>query len=137
MSPFGVFMVLTLLLAAVTMLNVSQRTLVIQTALRAEQLKGTLQVEEAEHKKLLLEASRLKSPERIEGIAAEKLGMVHPPRLSYIILPRNVEGEKLASASSESSGENLLTRLTRAIKSLSSGNLPTDRGGTAAHASSD
>ncbi|HAW60222.1 MAG TPA: hypothetical protein DCW86_01965 [Actinobacteria bacterium] len=149
-SPFGVFMALTLLLAAITMLNVSQRALVIQTALRAEQLKGMLQAEEADYKRLLLEVSRLKSPERIEGIAAEKLGMVHPPRLSYIILPGNAEEEKPASVPFKGSclptpqvavpgtaGEDLPTRLTRAVKSLSFGDLSADRHGAAAHASSD
>ena len=40
---------------------------------------------EARHAELVLQAARLGSAERIERVAVEELGMVHPTRVEYIV----------------------------------------------------
>jgi cell division protein FtsL len=40
---------------------------------------------EARHAELVLQAARLGSAERIERVAIEELGMVHPTRVEYIV----------------------------------------------------
>jgi cell division protein FtsL len=56
-----------------------------QTAFRLSRLTEATQKAQAKNGELLLKASRLGSPERIERYARTRLGMVDPPNLQYII----------------------------------------------------
>jgi cell division protein FtsL len=56
-----------------------------QTAFRLSRLTKATQTAQAKNGDLLLEASRLGSPARIERYARTRLGMVDPTNLQYII----------------------------------------------------
>jgi cell division protein FtsL len=58
--------------------HVSTRLRVIREGYRMGQLMNERRALEEEHRKLVVEESLLKTPERIEKIARERLGMVKP-----------------------------------------------------------
>lgn len=104
-SPFGRFVLLFVLLAAVIFFHLCQRVQIAQDVSACERLKGLIQAEQIRHEKLVFEAVASKSPERIEKIAIERLGMVKPVEISYITLPEEVKQADeivLASAASAS-----------------------------------
>lgn len=86
-SPFVFFLLISVGLALIIAINVSQHALIAQKALQTERLSRILQTEEARRERLLVEWMRLKSPENIERIARERLGMVMPVQITYINLP--------------------------------------------------
>jgi cell division protein FtsL len=77
-------MTIIILLAVAVTVNVSQRALIAQYTIRNAELGSVLQDEQVKNEKLQMQISGMKSPERIEKIAMEKLGMVKPAEISYI-----------------------------------------------------
>lgn len=86
-SPFVLFLLISVGLALIISINVSQHALIAQKALQTERLNRILQTEEARRERLLVEWMRLKSPENIERFAQERLGMVMPVQITYINFP--------------------------------------------------
>lgn len=62
-----------------------ERVALTQSAFKLAQLRDQAVAAETRHKELLLEASRLASPDRIEGYARSALGMVDPSVVEYIV----------------------------------------------------
>ena len=56
-----------------------EQVVLAQSAFRLAKVRQKVAAAEAEHQELLLEATRLGSPGRIEEFAKEELGMVKPP----------------------------------------------------------
>ncbi len=84
---FSLFFMLVLLAAGVVIVNLSQKALITENAMRIEKLKDQLKAENYQNEKLIIETETLKSPERIEQIAREKLGMISPSQLEFIQMP--------------------------------------------------
>jgi cell division protein FtsL len=79
---------LCLLFAAVGVVHVTSRVLVVHAGYRMSQLEGESRKLSREHDQLRLERATLLSPGRLERIAQEKLGLVPPPAGSVIATRR-------------------------------------------------
>lgn len=71
--------------------NVIERTAIIENMLTEDNLINTLKEEKIYKEKLMAEIAKLKSPERIEEIALNELGMVVPEEVNYVKI---VTGQK-------------------------------------------
>lgn len=85
---FSLFFMVVILAAGIVIVNLSQRALITENAMQIEELKDQLKAEKYRNEKLIIETESLKSPERIEQIAREKLGMISPSKLGFIKMPR-------------------------------------------------
>ena len=56
-----------------------------QSGFRMAKLREQAVKAEARHAELVMQAAKLGSAERIERVAVEQLGMVHPTRVEYIV----------------------------------------------------
>jgi cell division protein FtsL len=79
---------LCLLFAAVGVVHVTSRVLVVHAGYRMSQLEGESRKLSREYDQLRLERATLLSPGRLERIAQEKLGLVPPPAGSVIATRR-------------------------------------------------
>ncbi|HMC81251.1 MAG TPA: hypothetical protein VKO35_11965 [Acidimicrobiia bacterium] len=61
--------------------------LLIQSEFRLDQLNKEAAKEEARYEKLRLDVAQLSAPERIVATAQQRLGMVVPPRVAYLMAP--------------------------------------------------
>lgn len=136
---FGTFLSIVLLLAVVIMFNLSQRALIAQETLQVEKLKTALEREEVIYEKLLLQTKNLRSPQRVETVATQKLAMIKPTQIRYIYLPGNLsisgnetvrktsDKSKSSYSQSASTEPNLLTivlnKISQQTKALTSGGL--------------
>lgn len=83
---------LSLLFAAVGVIHVTSRLLVVHAGYRLSELENDGRSLVRENDRLKLELATLRSPARLEPIAREKLGLVPPPAGSVIALsaPKSV-----------------------------------------------
>ncbi len=88
------FAILIFVFAFLVIFNVVQRAIITQSVFELESLKMALEQENLRQEKLKIAINTLKSPERIEKVALEKLGMVYPTQVSYIILPEELTKEE-------------------------------------------
>lgn len=80
--------------------NVIQRTSFVENNMTEDNLIRTLQEEKLYKKKLMAEIAQLKSPERIEEIAVNRLGMITPSEVKYVrLLTGDSSPEELAMKS--------------------------------------
>jgi cell division protein FtsL len=56
-----------------------------QSAFKLAELRKELLAAETKHEELLLEAAKMESPDRIEAIARNQLGMISPSSVEYIV----------------------------------------------------
>jgi cell division protein FtsL len=77
-----------LLLAAVGIVHVTSRVLVVRLGYELSQLDTAGNALDREHSQLELELATLKSPARLEGLARNKLGLIPPPASSVIHLKK-------------------------------------------------
>lgn len=94
---FNLFTLCAALLTALVLLNLSQRALIAEDALKLEKLRGLFQTEKIRQERLFLRTKKLNSPERIEKIALFELGMVTPSKIHYIILPPRISQGEIRS----------------------------------------
>ncbi len=111
---FSLFFMIVLLAAGVVIVNLTQRALIAQNALQIERLKGKLKEVTYQNEKLIIETASLRSPERIEKIAREELGMSPPIQLGFIQMPEGLEKPLKPSQSNPS----LKQSLRRAVRNL-------------------
>lgn len=111
---FSLFFMIVLLAAGVVIINLTQRALIAQNALQIERLKGRLKEVTYQNEKLIMETASLKSPERIEKIAREELGMIPPNRLGFIQMPQGLEEPIKASKTAAT----LRQSLRKALRNL-------------------
>jgi cell division protein FtsL len=71
--------------------------LLVQSQFRLDRLEKKAAAEQQHYERLRLEVSRLAAPERIVEEAKQRLGMVVPPAVSYVLAPAPV-GEEPALA---------------------------------------
>ena len=90
---FYLFAGLATLLTGLVILNLSQRAIIAQDALRAQKLRNSVQAEKTRQERLFLNKTKLGSLRRIEKIAVDKLGMVTPPKVEYLVLPPDISKE--------------------------------------------
>lgn len=84
---FFLFSVFCVASALVFLIYLGERAIVSQNAMKIDQLKQELQRQEQIYQSLLISTACLKSPERIEKAAIERLSMVAPGHINYIQLP--------------------------------------------------
>jgi cell division protein FtsL len=65
--------------------------LLIQSEFRLDQLNKEAAREEARYEKLRLDVAQLSAPERIVATAQQRLGMVVPPQIAYLMAPAPVD----------------------------------------------
>jgi cell division protein FtsB len=87
------------ILAATVVLGVLLEQVVLaQSAFKMSRLRTELSAAEARHQELLLEATKLESPRRIERFARTELRLVEPHAIQYLVsdaaLARNARGAK-------------------------------------------
>ena len=61
--------------------------LLVQSEFRLDQLNKQAAKEEVRYEKLRLDVARLSAPERIVATAQQRLGMVVPPQVAYLMAP--------------------------------------------------
>jgi cell division protein FtsL len=61
--------------------------LLIQSEFRLDQINKEATKEEARYEKLRLDVAQLSAPERIVATAQQRLGMVVPPQVAYLMAP--------------------------------------------------
>ena len=74
-----------------------EQVVLAQSAFELGRVRQQVLAAEAHHQELLLDATQLGSPGRIERYAREKLGMVDSAEVGYIVAEVNGMGEKHAS----------------------------------------
>ncbi|MGH2729010.1 MAG: hypothetical protein ACRDJI_00210 [Actinomycetota bacterium] len=62
-----------------------ERVILSQSAFKLATVRRQLEAAQSRHEELLLEASRLASPDRVEDFARTNLGMVDPVAVEYIV----------------------------------------------------
>ena len=90
LRQIGPFAGLALLFAAVGVLHVSSRVMVVDAGYRLSKLEAQQRQLSLENQKLQIELATLKSPARLEKLAREQLGM-QPPAPGGVIAVRAVE----------------------------------------------
>lgn len=96
---FAPVVVVAVILAATAILGVLLEQVVLaQSAFKMSRLRTDLSAAEARHQELLLEATKLESPRRIERFARTELRLVEPHAIQYLVsdaaLARNARGAK-------------------------------------------
>jgi cell division protein FtsL len=81
---FTNFFFITLVIAFLVLVNVSQRALIAQNAIDIDLLKKLVENQKLLKENLTVIRAKLAAPERIEQIATHRLKMVKPVRVSYI-----------------------------------------------------
>jgi cell division protein FtsL len=81
---FTNFFFVTLVIAFLVLVNVSQRALIAQNAIDIDLLKKLVENQKLLKENLTVMRAKLAAPERIEQIATNKLKMVKPVQVSYI-----------------------------------------------------
>ena len=66
--------------------------LLVQSEFRLDQLKREAAKEEVRYEKLRLDVAQLSAPERIVATAQQRLGMVVPPQVAYLMAPAPKDG---------------------------------------------
>jgi len=84
--PNKIFFLILLLLIGFSTLYVWQRVMVIKLLKKIEEQKLLLAQEEKKYKYLNLEITELSSFERIEKIAQNEFGLIHPPREQIVLV---------------------------------------------------
>lgn len=83
---FAPVVVAAVVVAATAILGVLLEQVVLaQSAFKMSRLRGDLVVAEARHQELLLEATTLESPRRIERFALAELRLVEPEAIQYLV----------------------------------------------------
>jgi cell division protein FtsL len=96
---------LVLLFAAVGIVHVTSRVLVVHAGYRMSELEAESRVLAREHDQLKLERATLLSPARLERIAREKLGMVPPAAGSVVAAGTAASSHALRSATTDARGD--------------------------------
>lgn len=89
---------LTALFAAVGVLHVTSRVMVVDAGYKLSVLEAENRQLTLEHDRLGLELATLKSPARLEKIAREQLGMAPPPASAVITVPGTLRQARQAPA---------------------------------------
>jgi cell division protein FtsL len=72
--------------------------LLIQSEFRLDQLNKEAAKEEARYESLRLDVAQLSAPDRVVAAAQERLGMVVPPAVAYLMAPAPNADEPLSGA---------------------------------------
>jgi cell division protein FtsL len=79
---------LALLIIAGLILYVGGKVKIVRVGYQIEELEREKRDLEREHRSLLIEASSLSSPARIEELAVKRLGMVRPAKENVVVVKR-------------------------------------------------
>jgi cell division protein FtsL len=83
--------IIALLFIACLLLYVGGKVQIVRLGYQIEALEHEKHELERENRSLLIEASSLSSPARIEEIAIKRLGMVRPPKENIVIVKKKRE----------------------------------------------
>jgi hypothetical protein len=70
-----------------------EQVVLAQSAFKMSRLRGELSAAETRHQELLLEATKLESPRRIERFARTELALVEPEAVSYLVSDAALAGD--------------------------------------------
>jgi len=76
------------------LLYVGGKVKIVRLGYQIESLEREKQEMERENRSLLIEASSLSSPARIEEIAIKRLGMIRPAKENIVVVKRNKAAKK-------------------------------------------
>jgi cell division protein FtsB len=94
--------VATICVGAVIFGVLLEQVVLAQSAFKLSQINEQLDAAESKHEELLLNAAKLEAPGRIESYARERLGMVDPAHVEYIVADvSRRSGRRFAAASSK------------------------------------
>jgi len=86
--PLRLALVATAVLTVVTIFGAAIfHVLLIQSEFRLDRLHQEAAKEQARYEKLRLDVAQLSAPERIVATAQQRLGMVVPPQVAYLMVP--------------------------------------------------
>lgn len=76
--------------AAIIFTVVLEQVVLAQSAFHLTKIRAELAAAEGQHQELLVDATRLENPTRIESYARSRLGMIDPPYVDYLVarIPR-------------------------------------------------
>ena len=96
---FAPVVVVAVILAATAVLGVLLEQVVLaQSAFKMSRLRTELSAAEARHQELLLEATKLESPRRIERFARTDLRLVEPQVIQYLVSDAALAGRNARGA---------------------------------------
>ena len=96
---FAPVVVVAVILAATAILGVLLEQVVLaQSAFKMSRLRTDLSAAEARHQELLLEATKLESPRRIERFARTELNLVEPHAIQYLVSDAALAGRDVRPA---------------------------------------
>lgn len=95
---FGIFMVLTVFMGVMLLVNSAQKALLAQNAVELNRLKLKYEAAKEENEWLKAQQAGLVDPQRIEKLAVDKLKMVKPTQITYVTVERskNPKAESVA-----------------------------------------
>lgn len=79
---------IALLVVTALILYVGGKVKIVQLGYQIESLEREKNELERENRSLLIEASTLSSPARVEDIAVKRMGMVRPPKENVVVVKR-------------------------------------------------
>ncbi len=86
--------ILALAVISVLLLYVGGKVKIVRLGYQIETLEREKREMERENRSLLIEASSLSSPARIEEIAMKRLGMIRPAKENVVVVKRNTDTKK-------------------------------------------
>lgn len=105
-------LMILVLLTGIAMFMTVRSEAIVRAGYELVQVKSQIIKIEKENDLLRLELAKLKSPQRIQSIATNQLGMIIPPSV-YCAVNRNEEGNTTIS---KKDGESFVSRLTDSFK---------------------
>jgi cell division protein FtsL len=73
---------------------VLEQVVLAQSAFHLTKIRAELSAAESQHQELLVEATRLENPTRIESYARARLGMIDPPYVDYLVARISQESDE-------------------------------------------
>lgn len=87
---FAKFMFILAVIGLSAFVRVYQQALIAQNGIEIERIKSDIREESRAGKALRVQNMLLKSSSRLENLAFNKLGMVKPAKVNYIVLPAEI-----------------------------------------------
>lgn len=101
LPSFTLFIFLVTFFSSLVMINVCLHAFIAQDSMHIEKLNQRFEKEKLEKERLSLKKTFLTAPKRIEKIAVEKLGMIAPSSINYVIYNTYSHSETVTKTENE------------------------------------
>jgi hypothetical protein len=106
---FRKFLTVLCVVGLAAFVNVYQKALIAQNGINISRLKYEIAEEERAGKTLKVQHMLLESPSRLERLAVNRLDMVKPENINYIVIPAEASGRTVTENASHSHSKTTLS----------------------------